>query len=472
VIIARSIFRARLALFVALALAVPGGIRAEEKPQPPEMSEKTRELFGKVTPLVNGAEPTTADLDSALRLLEAARAATAPESYDMALILDTTAKIYLRKEQIAKAIEPQETAQRIADAHPGWFDDNMTVTNLNLLARLIYAEAVTIKDLPAQRQQVTRAAGYLKRYLAMAKKPTLDDQMFYAQLLYAQATSDPSHLNVEMLHETEKVIQDAMHASIYPKEVLYQLMIACVQQENDDAKAADLLELAVKKFPAKKDYWPALTGLYVQRANLEKDERKQREFYIRAINTVERAQALGLMNDPKWNYNLVTFYIAAGQFSKATDLLHAGLKKGTIESTITNWRILGSYYQQANKDYEAIEALKEAAKLFPTQGMLELQIGDIYRGLEKIKEARDYYRIALQKGNLEKPYVAYQLLAYAAIELDDVAEAKQAVDEASKFPEAQKDQQLQSLKKYIDSTFQEREDAKREKEAKEAARKK
>lgn len=466
--ILRPLFRFRAALLLALALVFSGSLRAaDEKPQPPEMSEKTREAFQKLKPLQDAN-----DLDGMLKVMEGARTSAAPDSYDMAMILDTIAKVYLRKEQIAKAVEPQEAAQRLADAHPGWFDEKQTQQNVNLLARLIYADAVTVKDPVRQQQEILHAAAYLKRYLAMTKKPSADDQIFYAQLLYAQATADPNHLKTDMLHEAQQVIQDGMLSTIYPKEVFYQLLIAIVQQENDNARAIELLEQVVKKFPTKTAYWPALAGLYLQQAQMEKDEHRARESYIRLINTVERAQALGMLNDPKWNYNLVTFYIAAGQFSKATDLLHAGLKKGTIESTLANWRILGSYYQQANKDYEAIEALKEAAKLFPKEGMLELQIGEIYRGLEKTKEARDYYRLAIQKDNLEKPHVAYQLLAFAAMELDDIAEAKHAIDEADKYPEFQKDKQMQGLKKYINDTFREREEAQRAKEEKAAAAKK
>jgi tetratricopeptide (TPR) repeat protein len=203
---------------------------------------------------------------------------------------------------------------------------------------------------------------------------------------------------------------------------------------------------------------------YLQLAN-DKDPAKTKQYYVRAINTIERAQAAGIMTDPKSNYNLVSIYIAAEQYSRATDILYTGLKKGTIESTPNNWRILGSYFQQANKDLQALEALTEAAKLFPKEGMLELQIGEIYRGMEKTKEARDRYRLALQKGNLEKPHIAYQLLAFAAMELDDWDEANKAVQEAAKFPEFKSDKQMQNLKEHIESTVKERNEAKKAKQA-------
>src|SRR6185436_5297660 len=119
------------------------------------------------------------------------------------------------------------------------------------------------------------------------------------------------------------------------------------------------------------------------------------------------------------------------------------------------------------KDAEAIEALKEAQKLFPTEGMIDLHIGEIYRGMEKTKEARDYYRSAIKKKDkLEKPHVAYQLLAFAAMELDDWDEALMAITEASKSPEFQKDKQMQNLKEHIENTVKERNAAREEAEKK------
>jgi tetratricopeptide (TPR) repeat protein len=451
-----------------LALALPVSRAAEER-QPPSFSEDTSKALQNIKPLLDAK-----DYNGILKLLDSIPNVK-PGSYDQAYILDMKAKIYMSTEQYGKAIAPAEEALKLSDQHQ-YFDENATLQTVNLLARLIYSEAVNVKDKAQQQAMIARSGQYLKRYLQHSKKVTPDDSMFYAQLLFAQATADPAHLNEPMLKEARQVIEDGMMKSIQPKEGFYQLLLALVQQENDYAHSAELLELAVSKFPQKNTYWPILMASYLQLAGQEKDTNRQREYYVRAINALERAQAQGQMKDPKNNYNLVTIYIAAGQFSKATDLLHEGLKKGTIESTLANWRILGSYYQQANKEGEAIEALKEAQKLFPKEGMIDLHIGEIYRGMEKTKEARDYYRSAVKKKDtLEKPHVAYQLLAFADMELDDWDEALQAITEASKYPEFQKDKQMQALKKHIEDTVQERrenEKQKQEKQKKAAAEQK
>lgn len=457
-------FRRGTGCLLVLALLLPVARAAEQRHQP---SEKAAEAFGKLRELMDKKDWAAihAVLDNVPNV--------APDSYDRALILDMKAKVYLNQEQYSKAIEPLEESIKLSEAK-GYFNPEQLLQNINILARLIYAEAVNVKDRALQAQLISKAGSYLKRFLAGTKNPTPDDQMFYAQLLYAQATADEKNINQALIKEARKVIEDGMLKATNPREGFYQLLVALVLQENDLVRASELLELVVQKYPAKKDYWPQLMLAYVQLATSQKDERVARDYYVRAINTVERAQALGLLNDPKNNYNLVTFYIAANQFSKATDLLHAGLRKGQIESSVANWRILGSYYQQADRELDAIQALQEASKLFPKEGMLELHLGEIYRGLEKTKEARDAYRRAVQKkATLEKPHVAYQLLAYAAMEFEDWDEALMAITEASKFPEFQKDEQMKRLKQHIEQTVRERDEAaKAEKEQKEAAKKK
>ncbi len=454
-----SIFRRGATGLLALALALPLSFGAADDRTPPSFSEDTSKALQNIKPLLE-----TKDYNGILKLLDGIPNVK-PDSYDQAYILDMKAKIFMGQEKYAQAIAPAEQALAISDRHH-YFDEAASLQTINLLARLIYAEAINVKG-PQQQEMIAKSAAYLKRYLGASKKVSPDDTMFYAQLLYAQATADQAHINEPMLREARQVIEDGMLKAIAPKEGFYQLLLALVQQENDYAKSAELLELAIAKFPGKTSYWPILMASYLQLAGQEKDPVKQRAFYIRAINTIERGQAAGQMLDPKNNYNLVTIYIAAGQFSKATDILHAGLKKGTIESTLANWRVLGSYYQQANKDAEAIEALKEAQKLFPDEGMIDLHIGEIYRGMEKTKEARDYYRSAIKKkAKLERPHVAYQLLAFAAMELDDWDEALMAINEASKSPEFQKDKQMQNLKEHIENTVKERNAAREEEEKK------
>jgi tetratricopeptide (TPR) repeat protein len=192
----------------------------------------------------------------------------------------------------------------------------------------------------------------------------------------------------------------------------------------------------------------------------EKDEQKSRESFARAINTMERAQALGLMQTPKDNYNLVTMYYNAGQFGRATDLLYSGLKSGAIESDLKNWQLLAYSYQQIGRDAQAIAVLKEAGTAFPS-GQIEFQIGQIYSQMDnKTAEAYAYYSKAVAKGGLEKPHSAYMFLAYTAFELEKFDEALAAINKTIASPDGQKDAQAPRLKQAIEDAVKEREASK------------
>jgi tetratricopeptide (TPR) repeat protein len=238
-------------------------------------------------------------------------------------------------------------------------------------------------------------------------------------------------------------------------------LLALQQQQNDQAGSAELLELLLKQNSEKKDQWQMLMGLYLQLSEKakDKDPTLSREFLVRAIVTAERAQAKGFINTPKDNMNLVSLYLLANQFTKGTELLYNGMKKGTIESEPHNWRILGRYYQEANLNTQAVAVLQEATKLFPKNGELEVQIAQIYLQMEKTRDAFNHAKIAVEKGNFEgtKPYGVHYLIAYSAYELGEIEAASKAIAAAEKFEESKKDPQFARLKEVVKELIAERE---------------
>ncbi len=439
-------------IILGCALVLPALVRAEDQPaaaNPPSVSEKTSEAFRKLTPLNE-----TKDWDGMLAVLDSLVPTLDPMSYDMFKIQDMKARLYGQKEQYDKAVDAWTKALAISDVKK-YYDPKDQQQTLLFLAQFSYQEGTASKVPAVQQTYINKAAGYFKRYLASEQHPSADIEMFYASLLYNQAVVDPAKVDQSLLKQAHAEVNKALAASIHPKEGLYVLLLAILQQENDLVHSAETLELILSQYPTKKDYWPSLWSTYLAMAN-DKDPEKVRENYIRAINTMERAQALGFMNTPKDKLNLVNLYLTAGQFSKGTDILHKGLKDGTIESDVKNWLALGYYYQQANRDLEAISALKEASALFPTNGQIDLTIAEIYRGKDLFKEARDFYRSALKKGGLEKPYLVWAYLANASFTLEDFDDAKTAIEQAEKFPESGKDSFLPQLKEAVNHAIAER----------------
>lgn len=452
--------RRLLALGLACALVTPGLVCAQDDAPPRELEERTSQDLDKLQPLLDAK-----NWDAALALIQGIRKRVEPKSYDMAIASDVEAKLYLQKGDYAKAIEPWEVALKMGDQYK-FFDANSQQEKVYYLAQICYQEATGTKEPAQQKRYFAKSVQYLERWLRDSKKPPFDPSrsealMFFANVLYQQATiNGADNVDMELIKRAGEQVQKAVRATPRPKEGSYLIMLAVAQQQNDWAKLAEYLELLVKQYPGKKDYWSQLVGVYGTLASQEKDESKSREYSTRAILAIERAQALGFMKTPKDNYSLFGMYFNVGQFGRATEILHSGLRDGSIESDQKNWELLASSYQQVDKPFAAIEALMEGSKRFPKSGQLNYQAATIYYSLNRPEDAFKHVQTALEKGNLDKPGAAYGFTAYVAWELGKFAEALDAIDKALTYPDGQKDTQLPRLKNAIQDALREREAAK------------
>lgn len=447
-----------LFLLLAGALVTPGAVRAQDNAPPKELEERTATDLDKLQPLLDAK-----NWDAALALIQGIRKRVDEKSYDMAIATDVEAKLYLQKGDYGKAIEPWEIAIRLGDAYK-FFDPNSQQERVYFLAQIYYQEATSTKVPAQQKQYFNKAVSYLERWLADSKKPPFDPsraeaQMFFANVLYQQASLDANNVDMKLLERSREQIENALRSSIRPKESNYLILLAIAQQRGEWERLGEILELLVKQYPGKKDYWSQLVGVYGTLAAQTKDEDMAREYNTRAILAMERAQALGFMKTPKDNYSLFGMYFNVGQFGRATEVLHSGLRDGSIESTQNNWELLASSYQQVDKPFAAIEALTEGAKKFPKSGQLDHQIATIYYAMNRPQDAYKHAKDALGKGGLDKPGTAHAFMAYVAWELGKLKEALAAAEKALTFPDSQRDTQLPKLKAAIEEAIREREAA-------------
>ena len=442
-----------VALLTSVMLA-PSRSDAAEEQGPPGLNEKVSEaLQQKMKPLLDAK-----NWDGAMAVIDGVLVGVDPNGYDTAFLSDIKAKIFLQKNDYASAIAPMETTLRLADANKNFFDKKTILDVVYFLAQIYYQEGTSSKDATVQKNYFNKSSAYIKRWLQTTPKKNQEASLFYASILYNQAVVNPDKVDFDLIKRVQTEVQEGLLTSLKPKEGFYVLLLASLQQIGDLAGSAEILEQMVKVKPDNRTYWLQLLATYLNLGGgTEKDEQKSRESFARAINTMERAQALGLMQTPKDNYNLVTMYYNAGQFGKATDLLYAGLKSGAIESDLKNWQLLAYSYQQIGRDAQAIAVLKEAGTAFPT-GQIEFQIGQIYSQMEnRTAEAYSYYSKAVAKGGLDKPHSAYMFLAYTAFELEKFDEALAAINKTIGSPDGQKDAQAPRLKQAIEDAVKERE---------------
>jgi tetratricopeptide (TPR) repeat protein len=445
-----------------LALGLPHRLRADDQQETPNLTDATTDALQKLQPLLDAK-----DWSGAVNLLVTTQAAADADSYDRALVANTLAKVYFQIDDTPHAAAEWEIAIQLGEAHRNYFDPKDLLEMYLSVAQAYYQEGSTSKVPEETRALLAKSTTYVEKWLAASPKPTLEVQLFYTSILYSRATVDPKHVDQSLIQEAEKQAKIGLELSVHPQEKFYQLIVACAQQSDDMQTASRYFELMVWKYPKVAQYWQNLWYSYMNLAADEgqKDEIRTRQYYVRAINAMERAQSFGFMNKPKDNYNLFTLYYNVDQFGEATDILYKGMKlyeeekaqgvpeadRHGIESTPDNWEHLASAYQQNNQPEKAVSALKEAEGYFPDDGALDVQLGEIYYyELQDNADAYQAFISAASKPHLAKPYTAWVFAAYTAYGLEHYKDALDAVNHAETYPEAASDAQLGRLKKGVE----------------------
>jgi len=452
---ALALRRSRFALLALFCSAIlPAVTGAQESPKQQErfyLSDKVSEELGKIK-VLNDAKKA----DEALAALNAVMKTVDPTSYDYAFMCTVKFGFLLAKGDNAESIEPMETALNLSRQHH-YLEEGVEIDISQYLAQvyLIESQAKGIKP-DQQKLYYSRAAQYAESVVQRSTKLTADNYYLYAQALYYLARATPEKVDPELLKKSQAQIEKALLMATHPKEQLWMMLNGLLIEQGDYVRSGEIVELLVKQYPNNKTYWQQLQTIYLSLGINEKDTQKALEYNIRAIVTMERAQALGQMNTPKDNLALFAAYFNIGQFGRASELLHAGLRNGSIENLQQNWEYLAQAYQQINQELKAIEVLKEAETHFPKAGSLHFKIALLYFGLDKSDQAYNEAMKALELGNVEKLGDIYSHLAYWAYELAKYDEALVAANKALEYPEGKKDSQLLRLKGVIENAIKER----------------
>lgn len=423
---------------VALAAALPAQ-------QPPERdynpSDETAEALVKYKEAMD-TKPTP-NYAAALAILNAAVAKVPADSFDAAYIYQMKLQIHLAQGDFAKAIEPLERSLQLSEAHsPTYFDERATRELYFFLVQLYAQEATQTKNTTLATSYFDKAEKAMERWLKLTPQTNAEAQLIYSQLLFGRAMLNSANPDQVYLKRAIDQVDIGLKLATRPKDIFYILKLVALNQLDRYEESSDLLEILLKLKPDNVAYWQQLAAIYLSlagKAEEKKDPQKAKEYSIRSIITIERAQANGFMNTPKDNYNLIGIYFNIAQYEKSAELLGAGLKTGGIENDPKNWELLALAYQQLQRPLKGIDALKEGTKAFPKAGQLEFQIAQAYTSLDKPEDALKHIQAAIAKGNLTKPYQAYLSLAYTAYNLQKYEIALEAARKATEFPEGVKD---------------------------------
>ncbi len=431
-----SLSRRILGLVAVLALAC--ALPAQPAQRDYSFSDDTSEGLQKYRTAMEAKDTATA-----MTVLDGLLAKAPADSYDAAFLLQLRSQILIGKGEYTKALEPIERSLLLSEAKsPTFFDERQTREIYFFLVQLYFQEATQTKNTTLAASYFDKADKAMSHWLKLTPQPTPDSQLIYAQLLFSRGMVNASNPDQALLKRAIEQVDIGLKLSTHPKDTFYVLKLVCLNQLDRYGESSELLEALVKLKPDSNAYWQQLAATYLAIAAKSeelKDPQKAREFSIRSITAIERAQANGFMNTRKDNYNLIGIYFNLGQYEKAAELLAAGLKSDAIDSDPKNWELLALAYQQLQRPLKSIDALKDGTKAFPKSGQLEFQIAQAYTSLDKPEESFKHVQLAITKGNLTKPYQAYLSLAYTAYSLQKYDIALTAARKAAEFPDGAKD---------------------------------
>jgi Tfp pilus assembly protein PilF len=425
-------FRRVIALAALLAFALPCASHGQNAPKK-EISDEVSAAFGKLRELTDAKNFT-----AALAQLDALLATAGPESFDRALIAQIKAQILLADGKFSAAVEPLETALALGERH-AFFETSALQEQRYMLAQIYCQLAAEEKEIARQRPLYDRASDQLARWFASAARPTAEAHLLAASLLYNRATLTAGEPDALQLRQARGEAEKGLALQARPNFQLYILILAALQQLGDARESADILELLVKHQPDSSTYWQQLAATYLGLAADTKDEAASFRYHLRAILTIERAQARGLLNSPKDRLNLVAIYFNIHQFDRAAMLLEKGLADGSLENQRRNWELLASAYQQLRQSARTIDAFERAIRSLPKDGQCEFGLAQFHYGQGRADEAYRHLEAAAAKGGLDQPGQAKLFTAYVACELQRYDDAARWLEIAARHDDVKKD---------------------------------
>ena len=229
---------------------------------------------------------------AALSLIERLLPHAANPSFDLAVLSQVKGQILLAEARYELALAQLQLAVELGDRH-GFFDENTRLDTLFLLGQLHAQLASTPGTSVSRQRNLASALVYARRWQAQSPRPSAEVQLFIASTLYQNALLDPAKPDLAQLELAHKAAAECLVLENIPREASYVVLLASQQQLGQREASADTLELLVKAHPATAVYWQQLVGTYLTLAADAPDPVSVSRYQLRALLTLERAQALG-----------------------------------------------------------------------------------------------------------------------------------------------------------------------------------
>ena len=217
-------------------------------------------------------------------------------------------------------------------------------------------------------------------------------------LYFASETERDSPEEKQYYRKAEPHAEKAVLSAAEPRENWYQVYLSILLFDDRYEESVPILEAMVYRFPEKKNYYRQLAALYAEL------KREEDSFHIQQImfskDMLEKHDEL---------LRIAQLYLFYEVPYKAALILEKELESGRIKDEEKNWEQLANAWLSAREWKKAIPPLKKAAEM-SEDGELFLRLGQTFMQEEDWKEAEEYIKYAIKKGDLDNPGRAWLLL--------------------------------------------------------------
>ena len=369
-----------------LALSPPAAAQREVQ----QISERTYQQLSRAHDLMKQGR-----YEDALANLDRLRTRVQRRRDELALVLQSYGHLYASQEKYPQAIAALTDCLAL-EALPA----SATARTLYVLAQL----QMVVADYPA-------AVTTLEQWFKLQRNPAPA----------ARALAGTAYAQVQRYAEAAEQLSKAIEEANRPAENWYRQLLAVHYQSRQYTAAAELLQRMIVLFPARKDYWLQLSGVYTETGSR-----------TRAVAVLELAYLQGLLSEEHDLLSLAQHYLYTGLAHKAAELLEQSLRDGAVTASVDNWKLLVDAWLHARETDRALVAVEQALESAP-HADLYLRLAQLLADRERWHEVVRATELALAQDSLSSPGTAHLLAGMAQFHLQRPREAHSCFERALEF---------------------------------------
>jgi len=225
-----------------------------------------------------------------------------------------------------------------------------------------------------------------------------------------------AYYQLEKMDQALVNAKKAVDLSDKPQEGWLSLYASLLINREKYKDAIPVVEKLVNAYPAKKQYWMQLSGVFGQTDDLKN-----------ALIVMQLANDAGLLTEQNEFQRMADLMMTQDMPYSAANVVTNAIDAKKIQPDVKTWQFLSNAYIAAREWKKAVPALEKAAQM-SDKGIEYMQLGQVNLQMQQWDGAVAAYEKALSKGGLKDPSDAHVGIGAALFNQKKYSEAKAAFE--------------------------------------------